>query len=130
LFRDQDPERATYAAMVWAMDRAIGRVVQRLKELGQYDHTLIVFLSDNGGSPVNDSNNDPLKGFKGNKFEGGHRVPFVVHWPAAVAGGSRFNGLSSSLDLFPTFLAAAGIPQPADLPLDGVNLLPYLQAQA
>jgi arylsulfatase A-like enzyme len=74
--------------------------------------------------------NLPLKGFKGNKFEGGHRVPFFVHWPARVPGGRRFDGLSSSMDLFATSLSAAGIRRPADLALDGVDLLPYLTGQA
>jgi len=120
-------ERQVYAAMVWAMDRAVGKVVQKLKELNKLDNTLIVFLSDNGGSPVNNSNNLPFKGFKGNKFEGGHRVPFFVHWGNKMNSEKKFDGLSSSLDLFPTFLAAAGIEKPADLPLNGVNLLPYLE---
>jgi arylsulfatase A-like enzyme len=123
LFPDSD--RPEYAAMVYAMDRAVGTVVNRLKELGEFDNTLIVFLSDNGGSPANDSNNSPLKGFKGNKFEGGLRVPFLIHWGANIQGGDTFDGLSSSLDLFPTFLAAAGIEPPSQLNLDGVNLLPY-----
>ncbi len=128
LFKDH--QRPEYAAMMWAMDRAVGNVVTHLKATGQFDNTLIIFLSDNGGSPVNDSSNLPLKGFKGNKFEGGHRVPFFVHWPARVEGGRRFDGLTSSLDLFPTTLAAAGITKPADLPLDGVNLLPFLDGTA
>lgn len=124
LFPDSD--RPEYAAMVYAMDRAIGNVVDHLKASGEFDNTLIVFLSDNGGSPANDSKNYPLKGFKGNKFEGGHRVPFLVHWPDRIEGGRTFAGLSSALDVFPTFLSAAGIEKPAELSLDGVNLIPYL----
>jgi len=124
-----DTDRPEYAAMVWAMDRAVGKIVDKLEETGNFDNTLIVFLSDNGGSPVNDSDNSPLKGFKGNKFEGGLRVPFLVHWPNQFNGGHMFEGLSSSLDLFPTFLAAAGVQKPEDLLLDGVNLLPYLNEE-
>lgn len=124
LFSDSD--RPEYAAMVYAMDRAVGKVVQHLEQTGKLDNTLIVFLSDNGGSPVNDSNNAPLKGFKGNKFEGGLRVPFMVHWPSKIDGGRNFDGLTSSLDLFPTFLDAAGINEPSQLELDGTSLIPFL----
>lgn len=122
-------ERPEYAAMVYALDRAVGKVIDHLKAQDKFENTLIVFLSDNGGSPVNDSNNKPLKGFKGNKFEGGLHVPFLIHWPAGLEGGRRFTGLTSSLDLFPTFLSAAGLSQPTDLSLDGADLLPYLRAQ-
>lgn len=122
-------ERPEYAAMVYAMDRAVGKVVNQLKEMGKLDNTLIVFLSDNGGSPVNNSSNKPLKGFKGNKFQGGFKVPFLVHWPAALEGGQRFDGMSSSLDLFPTFLSAAGNQSRKDINLDGTDLLPYLRGQ-
>ncbi len=124
LFEGHD--RPEYAAMMYAMDREVGKVVQTLKDMGEFDNTIIFFLSDNGGSPVNDSNNYPLKGFKGNKFEGGHRVPYFIHWPNGVEGGRTFDGLTSALDIFPTTLAAAGIPVPSDLSLDGVNLLPFM----
>lgn len=124
LFEDHD--RPEYAAMMWAMDRAVGNVVDRLKELDKFDNTLIYFFSDNGGSPSNDSNNYPLKGFKGNKFEGGHRVPFFIHWPDAVEGGRVYEEMISALDVFPTTLAAAGISLLDYTELDGVNLLPYL----
>lgn len=127
LFPDSD--RPEYAAMVYAMDRAVGKIVQNLKSTGELENTLIVFLSDNGGSPENDSNNTPLKGFKGNKFEGGLRVPFMVHWPAKIEGGVQFDGLSSSLDLLPTFVAAAGGEIPDEVPYDGVNLIPFLTSE-
>jgi arylsulfatase A-like enzyme len=127
LFSDSD--RPEYAAMVWAMDRAVGRIVENLRNTGELDNTLIVFLSDNGGSPANDSVNTPLKGFKGNKFEGGIRVPFLVHWPDHIEGGRTFSGISSALDLFPTFVAAAGREVPDELSLDGTNLLPYLKGE-
>ncbi|MBO6536756.1 MAG: sulfatase-like hydrolase/transferase [Balneolaceae bacterium] len=124
--RFPNSDRPEYAAMVYAMDRAVGKVVQHLKQTGKFENTLIVFLSDNGGSPVNDSNNSPLKGFKGNKFEGGIRVPFIVHWPKVIDGGQSFDGLTSSLDLFPTFLDAAGIKKSSELELDGTSLIPFL----
>ena len=122
----EDHSRPEYAAMMYAMDREVGKIIETLKEADKFDDTLIFFLSDNGGSPANDSNNYPLKGFKGNKFEGGHRVPYFIHWPNGIEGGKTFDGLTSSLDIFPTSLAAAGIPVSSELSLDGVNLLPLM----
>lgn len=121
--------RQTLAAMMWAMDRAVGKVVDVLEQKGELDNTLIFFLSDNGGSYFNDSSNGRLKGWKGNQFEGGHRVPFFVSWRNKLRGGRTFDGLSSSLDIFPTAMAAAGIMESPGKPLDGVNLLPYLRGE-
>lgn len=122
--------RQKLAAMTWAVDRAIGKVIDRLEKLGKLDNTLIFFLSDNGGATNNQSSNLPLKGFKGNKFEGGQRVPYFVTWIDHFKGGTSFDGLSSSLDIFATAASAAGI-QTSSLknPLDGVNLLPYLEGK-
>ncbi|MDD4822058.1 MAG: sulfatase-like hydrolase/transferase [Bacteroidales bacterium] len=123
--------RQKLAAMTWAVDRAIGKVIDRLEKLGKLDNTLIFFLSDNGGATNNQSSNLPLKGFKGNKFEGGQRVPYFVTWIDHFKGGTTFDGLCSSLDIFATAASAAGI-QTSLLknPLDGVNLLPYLEGKS
>ena len=85
-------------------------------------------MSDNGGAHNNNSSSGPLKGFKGNEFEGGHRVPFVMTWPKKIEPNQTFKGLSSSLDIFKTALAAADIQKPDDIILDGENLLPYLNS--
>lgn len=120
--------RQKLAAMTWAVDRGIGKVVQALKKTGEFDNTLIFFLSDNGGAHNNQSRNTPLKGFKGNKFEGGHRVPFFLVYGDRFKG--RYDGLSSSLDILPTAMAAAGIdPAGTKNPLDGTDLLPYLRGE-
>lgn len=121
--------RQYLAAMTWSLDENVGKLQAKLKELGIADNTLIYFLSDNGGAANNTSSGGPLKGWKGNKFEGGHRVPFVVSWPAQIKGGQTFNGLSSSLDIFTTSMAAANIKKDEDLILDGANLLPYLKGE-
>ena len=121
--------RQKLAAMTWSLDENIGKLQQKLQELDLEENTLIYFLSDNGGAANNTSSGGVLKGWKGNKFEGGHRVPFIVSWPKAIKGGQMFNGLSSSLDIFTTSLAAAKIKKPDDLVLDGINLLPYLQGE-
>lgn len=121
--------RQTLAAMTWSLDENIGKLRAKLREAGLLDNTLIFFFSDNGGAHNNDSSNGPLKGWKGNKFEGGQRVPFVVSWPAHIQGGRTFGGLTSALDIFSTSIAAAGIDSANELQLDGVNLIPYLQGK-
>lgn len=118
--------RQTLAAMTWSVDENIGKLTSKLKDLNLFDNTLIFFLSDNGGAHNNDSNHGVLKGWKGNKFEAGHRVPFVVSWPKKIKANQTFDGLTSSLDIFKTSISAANISQPEDLILDGTNLLPYL----
>ena len=119
--------RQHLAAMTWSLDENIGKLRHALEVHGLLDNTLIYFLSDNGGANNNDAFNGDLKGWKGNKFEGGHRVPFVVSWPHRITANQKFDGLTSSLDIFSTSMAAAGIPKQEDLLLDGVNLLPYLE---
>ena len=123
----KDHPRKKLAAMMWSLDENIGKLVDKLEETNQLNNTLIFFLSDNGGSPHNTSSNGPLKGWKGNKFEGGHRVPFIVHWGNEIKGNQTFDGLTSSLDIFKTSMAAAGIQN--NLDVDGSNLIPYLKGE-
>ncbi len=124
-----DHPRQKLAAMTFALDRAIGKIIDELKKQGLFENTMIVFLSDNGGANNNQSSNLPLKGFKGNKYEGGQRIPFFISWPKGIKGGTKFEGLSSSLDIFPTALTAAGISANSSFGLDGVNLLPFLNGE-
>lgn len=109
----KDEKRRTYAAMMHAMDRGIGRVVEALISTGQLDDTFIVFFSDNGGATNNGSWNGPLSGRKGSLLEGGVRVPFIFSWPKNLPQGKTHKGIVSALDLVPTFTAAAeGKPLP------------------
>ncbi|PHN08584.1 sulfatase family protein [Flavilitoribacter nigricans] len=124
----RDHPRQKLAAMTWSMDENIGKVIDKLKSEGLYENTLIFFLSDNGGAYNNQSSSGPLKGWKGNKFEGGHRVPFTVTWPRRVKGGQTFDQLTSALDIFATSVQAAGI-DPNTTETDGVDLLPYLNGE-
>ncbi len=124
----EDGNRAVYGAMVNGMDEGIGKVIEKLKETGEYKNTLIFFYSDNGGS-LNGASNLPFRGHKGMLFEGGIRVPFLVSWPAAIKSGSRYNNPVSALDIYPTILAAAKIEYPKAGVLDGVDLIPYLQGK-
>jgi len=121
--------RKELAAMTWSLDENIGKLIKKLETLGKIDNTLIYFLSDNGGAHNNQSSTGSLKGWKGNKFEGGHRVPFVMSWPKMIEGDKTFDGLSSSLDIFATSLSASKIEKPETLELDGENLLPYLKGE-
>ena len=122
-----DPKRRTYAAMQAAMDDAIGRVVGRIRELGQEENTLIVFFSDNGGPTASTtSSNGPLRGFKSQTWEGGIRVPFVMQWKGHLPAGKVDDRPVIQLDVLPTALGAAGVTAPPEWQLDGVNLLPYL----
>ena len=123
----KDKRRRTYASMVWAMDRAVGHVLDCLDRNNLSENTMIWFLSDNGGpTQSNSSDNSPLSGFKGIKFEGGIRVPFILNWKRLKRAGSSFDGLTSALDIFPTCVAAAGDLPSRGKPLDGINLLPFL----
>lgn len=121
--------RQMLAAMTYALDRAVGKIVDELKKQGLYENTLLFFLSDNGGAHNNQSTNGILKGFKGNEFEAGHRIPFLVSWPKKFKGAQIFGGLSSSLDIAATALEAAGIPQESSVDLDGVSLLSFLSGE-
>jgi len=130
-----DPMRRTYAAMLTAMDDAIGATMSKLREVGVEERTLIVFFSDNGGptmpgTTINGARNDPLRGSKRQTLEGGVRVPFVIRWKGRLPAGKTFEPPVIQLDVLPTALAAAGIEVPKDARLDGVNLLPYLTGEA
>lgn len=128
LAKFENHPRQKLAAMTWALDRAIGSMTEKLEEENLLDNTLIFFLSDNGGAASNQSSNLPLKGFKGNKYEGGHRIPFFAHWPDKIKMPSEFEGLTSSLDLFATCADVARVTN-ASMNLDGVSLLPYLEGR-
>ncbi|UMB52418.1 sulfatase-like hydrolase/transferase [Lutibacter sp. A64] len=121
--------RKELAAMTWSLDENVGKLINKLNQLGIRDNTLIYFLSDNGGAHNNQSTTGPLKGWKGNKFEGGHRVPFIISYPNEIKGGATYNGLTSSLDIFATSIEVANITKPENLILDGVNVIPYLKGE-
>jgi arylsulfatase A-like enzyme len=125
-----NPVRQKYAAQVSLMDDAIGETLAALRETGQERRTLVFFFSDNGGPvTVNGSDNTPLRGAKGMVYEGGVRVPFVVAWPDRLAAGRTDDRPVSSVDVFATALAAAGVAMPTDRKYDSVNLLPYLAGE-
>lgn len=124
--------RRTYAAMMSAMDDAVGDVVAKLRDAQLDENTLVFFISDNGGPTMpgtsgNASSNKPLRGSKRTTLEGGVRVPFFVTWTGHLPAGKVYDEPVIQLDILPTALAAADVEMPTDAQVDGVNLLPYLQ---
>jgi len=124
-----DRRRRIYVSMLASMDAAVGLVLDRLKELGLEERTLVFFLSDNGGpTRQTTASNAPLRGFKGQVYEGGVRVPLLVRWPARLPAGRVHDRPVVSLDIAATALAAAGLEPAAGL--EGVDLVPFLQGKA
>ncbi len=130
-----DKQRRTYAAMLSAMDDAIGRTLAVLREERLEEKTLIFFFSDNGGptmqtTAINGAINTPLRGSKRQTLEGGIRVPFIVQWKGRLAAGKTDMRPVMQIDVLPTALAAAGVKASPEWKLDGVNLLPFLTGEA
>ncbi len=125
-----DAKRRAYVAQMSLMDDAVGETLGALRESGQAERTLVFFFSDNGG-PIapNGSHNGQLRGKKGEVYEGGVRVPFLIAWPGKIAAGGTDDRPVSSVDVFATTLAVAGAPMPTDKNYDSVNLLPYLTGE-
>jgi len=123
----QQHHDALYAACTYDLDDGLGVLLQKLADLGLEDNTLLVFTSDNGGTQQ--SSQEPLRGNKGCYYEGGIREPFIVRWPGVTKPGSKCDVPVINVDLFPTFLAAAGSPVPAGKTLDGESLLPLLKGE-
>ena len=129
----EDEDRRTYAAMISAVDDGVGRLLHELDELGIADDTLIFFLSDNGGKlpkrpgEKHVADNAPLRGGKGELYEGGVRVPFAIRWPNQVRAGMEYDSAVSSLDILATIVSQLGLPTLPDRPLDGTDLIPYLK---
>ena len=105
-------------ATLEAMDTAIGKMIAAMKVKGVLDNTLIVFFNDNGGS----NENPPFRNGKGSTYEGGVRVPCVIHWPGHVPANKTVDGMVHVADLYPTLLKLAGGSLAQPLPLDGMDM--------
>ncbi|MFL2643806.1 MAG: N-acetylgalactosamine 6-sulfate sulfatase [Flavobacteriales bacterium] len=120
-------KRRIYAAMVSSMDDGIGLILDKLEEKKISDNTIVIFFSDNGGVEwYNFSDNGVLRGIKGDFFEGGIRVPFVMQWPKKIKAGITYDKPIISLDVFATVASAASAEKHINNEIDGVDLLPYL----
>ncbi len=116
----KDKKRA-YKEMIEVMDEGIGKIMKKLAELGLKDNTLVIFCSDNGGYKGY-SDNGELRGYKGSLWEGGHRVPFIAHWPKYIKPGTETDQTVMSMDFFPTFVHLSKSEAEVGTPLDGVDI--------
>ena len=122
-----DEKRKLFAAMMSAMDDAIGRVMAKVREAGLEENTLYFFIGDNGGPTAGTTSyNGGLRGFKSNTYEGGPRVPFIAQWKGKLPAGKTYEFPVMNLDVLPTIVTAAGGKVDAAWKLDGVDLMPYL----
>jgi arylsulfatase A-like enzyme len=128
-YRDvvKDEKLARYYAAVTHMDKAIGGVLKTLDVAGQSDNTIVLFMSDNGGS--GNGGNAPLRGSKSTLWEGGLRVPFILRWPGKVPAGKVTDEFLTTLEIVPTLLAATGAAAPTQVTLDGFDMLPVLRGE-
>ncbi|MHC4087407.1 MAG: sulfatase-like hydrolase/transferase [Planctomycetota bacterium] len=117
--------RIRYMAAITYMDEAIGQILQLLDEHNLTDNTLVIFLSDNGGSRGT-ADNGQLRGGKSNMFEGGIRVPCIVRWPGVVPEGAICNEFLTALEIFPMLCRASGVRLPRGVVLDGFDMTPVL----
>ncbi|CAM3720988.1 MULTISPECIES: sulfatase family protein [Avibacterium] len=129
-FNTGNVEADKYFAAINAADEGIGKIIDKLKADGKLDNTIIFFLSDNGSvheapMPLNGMD----RGFKGQMYNGGVRVPFIVSWPGHIPADTKNDSLISAVDILPTALKAANIKVPASLKLDGRDILPVLEGK-
>jgi arylsulfatase A-like enzyme len=133
-YGSQPESHAAFAAMVDYLDMQVGEIVAKLKELGVYENTLIIFTSDNGphqeggADPDYFNSNGPLKGYKRDLYEGGIRVPMIAVWDGKIAAGTKSDHISAFWDVMPTVTEMAGISTPENI--DGISFLPTLLGKA
>jgi len=139
-FPGLEPERRTYAAMIAAMDDAVGQVMSALREMRLSEDTLVMFSADNGATrekraglnqnPATAGINAPFRGSKFSVFEGGMHVPMLISWSGAIPKGQVVREIGSHLDLLPTICKAAGAALPANRTIDGADALPMASTGA
>jgi len=127
-----DSARPMYAAVVDAMDQAIGQVLTTLDKEGITDNTIVLFFSDNGGAAysVGGADNIPLRGGKGETFEGGIRVVSIIRWPGHIPAGQKMTQIMTVMDVFPTLTEAAGVEPQNKRRFDGRNMWPAISRGA
>jgi len=111
-----------YGGAVKTIDWSTDVILDELRELGIEKNTLVVFTSDNGSNTRFNGSNAPLRGRKGQTWEGGQRVPCIMRWPGVIPAGTECNGIAASIDFLPTFAALAGGEAPRDRMIDGLDI--------
>ena len=130
---DLEPHRLrVYAAMIRALDRSVGDILDTLEAEGLADNTIVIFSSDNGGPGYIGlpDINAPYRGWKLTLFEGGIRVPLFIRWPGQIPAGGEISAPAAHIDLLPTLAAACGASLPQDVIIDGRNLLPLARQES
>jgi arylsulfatase B len=127
MYKDQNSKIAGFYGMITNIDDNVGKTRALLKDLGVYDNTIFIFTTDNGTASGSTVFNAGMRGKKGSEYDGGHRVPFMIHWPAA-GWNKQFsnNTLTHAVDIVPTLLGIAGGKAPAGYTFDGVSIRPLL----
>ena len=133
-YGSQPESHAATVAMINVLDDQVGEIVTKLKELGIYENTIIMFTSDNGphkeggANPDYFNSNGPFKGYKRDLYEGGIRVPMIAVWEGKISAGTETNHPSAFWDVYPTFAEIAGAKTPDNM--DGISFLPTLLGNA
>ncbi|MCX6910314.1 MAG: sulfatase-like hydrolase/transferase, partial [Verrucomicrobia bacterium] len=117
-----------YSDWVEEVDWSVGRVLDTLRELKLDSKPLVIFTSDNGGTPR--AVNAPLRGFKGSTWEGGMREPTIAWWPGYIPAGTTCDAITGMMDVLPTFVRLAGGQLPAGCKLDGCDIWPLLSGES
>ena len=126
-FRGKNPH-GPYSDWVEEVDWSCGKVLDAIRDLGLGENTMVLFTSDNGGTPY--ASNAPLRGFKASTWEGGMREPTIALWPGKIPAGSACDAVTSEIDVMPTFVKLAGGKMPADRIIDGKDILPLLKGES
>lgn len=136
IIKNESNVRPHVVSMIQAVDQSVGKILNKLKEHGLEENTLVIFVSDNGGYThyyqnehrfENISDNGPLRGQKTEVYEGGHRVPMIAYWPGTIKEGTVTDETAMTMDFYPTFAKLAGGNISGEKELDGINILPLLQ---
>jgi arylsulfatase A-like enzyme len=121
-------KNGSYGDWVEEVDWSVGKVLDAVRELGLSEKTLVLFTSDNGGTPR--AVNAPLRGFKGSTLEGGMRVPTIAWWPGKIKAGTTVDAITGMIDVLPTLVKLGGGEIPADRKIDGGDIWPLLTGVA
>ncbi|MEM7148075.1 MAG: arylsulfatase [Verrucomicrobiota bacterium] len=119
---------AAFFGMITNIDENFGIMDEKLEEWGLKDNTIVIFTTDNGSSAGSHIHNSGMSGKKGSNLEGGHRVPFLIRWPAGgIEGGTDIDALTAHIDVMPTLLDFCSVPAPENHEIDGVTLRPLFE---